>query len=61
MVDFDWIPGVGVYLQHNGKALLDKPIASERAYKVVLKAFIGEAVTPEFRRALLGEGASATP
>ena len=54
VVNIDWQPGLGIIASHNDKALNDKPIASELAYQIYLRMFIGPGVPEELRGRLLG-------
>lgn len=54
VVDVDWIPNAGIKVYLNGRALLDKPLNSERFFKVMLRNYIGSGAPTDYRKSLLG-------
>jgi hypothetical protein len=53
-VNIDWQPGAGIIASHNDRQLNEKPIASELAYQIYLRMFLGPHVPDELRNRLLG-------
>lgn len=54
VVNIDWQPGMGIVASHNDRVLNDKPIASELAYQIYLRMFIGPGAPEDLRGRLLG-------
>ncbi|MFT3859081.1 MAG: chalcone isomerase family protein [Aquabacterium sp.] len=59
-VNIDWQPGQGIIASLNDRVLHEKPIASELAYQIYLRMFIGSGVPDELRHRLLGLQPSGT-
>lgn len=54
LVNIDWQPGAGIIASLNDRILNDKPIASELAYQIYLRMFLGPNVPEELRNRLMG-------
>lgn len=59
LVNIDWQPGAGIIASLNDRILNEKPIASELAYQIYLRMFLGPNVPEELRLRLLGQAVPA--
>lgn len=54
VVTMDYIPGKGMTLDYNGKPMTDKPWSNQLYFEVYMRMFVGNSVSDDFRRGLLG-------